>query len=185
MQDTIILVGLMGAGKSTIGRQLAKRYHLDFIDTDKVIEERTGVPITTIFEIEGEDGFRDREEQVIRELAGLPGKVIATGGGSVIRAINRECIKSATTVIYLRASAEQLYSRIRHDRSRPLMQSAKPLETLRKLLQIREPYYLEVATIVMPTGRQKIPHILNVISQQLNQLQLGQLEEFSHANPKA
>jgi len=168
--QNIILVGLMGAGKSTIGRELAKLYQLDFFDSDKVIVERTGVPIATIFEIEGEAGFREREEQVIRDLTALSNAVIATGGGSVIRDTNRDCIKAAGHVIYLRASSAQLYNRIKRDRSRPLMQTEKPQATLRALLQAREPYYYEVADIVMPTGRQRVSHIVNLIDKRLKSI---------------
>lgn len=171
MQDNIILVGLMGAGKSTIGRQLARRFHLEFHDSDKTIEARTGVPIPTIFEMEGEQGFRDREEQVIAELSALPGIVLATGGGSILRPNNRAALKGAGRVVYLRASAEQLYSRIQHDKNRPLMQTDNPLQTLRNLLQVREQYYLEVADLVVPTGKQRVGHIVNLIAQKLNQLQ--------------
>ncbi len=180
MQNNIILVGLMGAGKSTLGRHLARRYQLEFYDSDKVIEERTGVSIPTIFEIEGEDGFREREALVIQEFAARRGIVLATGGGSVLRADNREALKAGGTVIYLRASVEQLYSRIRHDKNRPLMQTANPLQTLRNLLKAREAYYLEVADIVLPTGKQKVSHIARTVSQKLNQLQ--QSQDLSHAN---
>ncbi|TXH61688.1 MAG: shikimate kinase [Thiothrix sp.] len=171
MQDNIILVGLMGAGKSTIGRQLARRFNLEFHDSDKTIEARTGVPIPTIFEMEGEQGFRDREEQVIAELSQLRGVVLATGGGSILRATNRAALTQAGRVVYLRASAEQLYNRIHHDKNRPLMQTDNPLQTLRNLLQAREAYYLEVADLIVPTGKQKVAYIVNLIAQKLNQLQ--------------
>lgn len=178
MQSNIILVGLMGAGKSTIGRQLARKLHLDFYDSDKVIEERTGVSIPTIFEIEGESGFREREEQVIEELAALPNTLLATGGGSILRETNRKHIRAGGTVIYLRANAEQLFQRIRHDKNRPLMQTANPLQTLRDLLQTREPYYLEVADLIIPTGKQKVHVLLRDIQNKLKQLQ-----DTAHANP--
>lgn len=178
MQHNIILVGLMGAGKSTIGRQLARRLNLTFYDSDKVIEERTGVPIATIFEVEGEAGFREREEQAITELTAMNGIMLATGGGSVLREINREHIKAGGCVIYLRASADQLFQRIKHDKSRPLMQTVNPMQTLRDLLKAREPYYLEVADLVVPTGKQKVNVILREIHNKLKQLQ-----EVAHANP--
>ena len=180
MQNNIILVGLMGAGKSTIGRQLARRLNLTFYDSDKVIEERTGVGIPTIFEIEGEAGFREREEQVIAELTAMPNILLATGGGSVLRETNRQHIKAGGCVIYLRASAEHLFQRIKHDRSRPLMQTSHPLQTLRDLLKMREPLYLEVADLIVPTGKQKVNVILRDIYTKLKQLQ-----EVSHANPPA
>lgn len=177
MQHNIILVGLMGAGKSTIGRQLARRLDLTFYDSDKVIEEHTGVSIPTIFAIEGEEGFREREEQVIAELCATPGILLATGGGSVLRASNRASIKAGGCVIYLRASADQLFQRIKHDKNRPLMQTANPLQTLRDLLKVREPLYMEVADLVVPTGKQKVNVILRDIHNKLKQLQ-----ESSHAN---
>ena len=177
MHNNIILVGLMGAGKSTIGRHLARRLNLTFYDSDKVIEERTGVSIPTIFAVEGEAGFREREEQVIADLTTLPNVLIATGGGSVLRDINREHIKAGGKVIYLRASAEQLFQRIKHDKSRPLMQTANPMQTLRDLLKAREPLYMEVADLIMPTGKQKVNIILRDIHAKLKQLQ-----DVTHAN---
>ncbi|OQW98861.1 MAG: shikimate kinase I [Thiothrix lacustris] len=178
MQHNIILVGLMGAGKSTIGRQLARRLNLTFYDSDKVIEERTGVPIPTIFEVEGEAGFREREEHVIAELTAMQGILLATGGGSILRDSNRERIKASGCVIYLRASADHLFQRIKHDHSRPLMQTANPMQTLRDLLKAREPYYMEVADLIIPTGKQKVNVILREIHNKLKQLQ-----EVTHANP--
>lgn len=180
MKNSIILVGLMGAGKSTIGRQLARRLNLTFYDSDKVIEERTGVSIPTIFSIEGEEGFRHREEQVIRELCAMPDILLATGGGSVLREANRAAIKAGGCVIYLRATAEQLFLRIRHDKNRPLMQTANPLQTLRDLLKVREPLYMEVADMVIPTGKQKVNVVLRDIHNKLKQIQ-----ESSHANPSS
>lgn len=179
MQHNIILVGLMGAGKSTIGRHLARKLGLTFYDSDKVIEERTGVSIPTIFAIEGEHGFRDREEQVIAELCSMCGILLATGGGSVLRDANRAHLKTGGCVIYLRATAEQLFQRIKHDKNRPLMQTAHPLQTLRDLLKTREPLYLEVADLVVPTGKQKVNVILRDIHNKLKQLQE---QENVHAN---
>ncbi len=156
MKRNIILVGLMGAGKSTIGRNLARVLNKEFYDSDRVIEERTGVDIATIFEIEGEQGFRDREEQVIAELCEQDDIVLATGGGSVLREANRKNMSKRGHVVYLRTSAELLYSRIRHDKKRPLMQTDSPLDTLKKLLDDREPYYLEISDTVVMTGKQKV-----------------------------
>ncbi len=171
MQNTLILVGLMGAGKSTVGRQLAQRLGLAFYDSDKVIEERTGASIPTIFSLEGESGFRDREEQVIAELCTLDKVLIATGGGSVLRESNRKQLRKAGYVVYLRANADHLYQRIKHDKARPLMQTDTPLQTLRDLLKTREPYYLEVADIVVQTGKQKVNVIVREIERKLKQLQ--------------
>lgn len=171
MQNTLILVGLMGAGKSTVGRQLAQRLGLAFYDSDKVIEERTGASIPTIFSLEGENGFRDREEQIIAELCTLENVLIATGGGSVLRETNRKQLRNTGYVVYLRANADHLYQRIKHDKSRPLMQTDNPLQTLRDLLKAREPYYLEVADIVVQTGKQKVNVIVREIERKLKQLQ--------------
>lgn len=168
MNENIILVGLMGAGKSTIGRNLAKQLGKEFYDSDRVIEERTGVDIATIFEIEGEKGFRHREEQVIKELCEKKDIIMATGGGSILRKNNRENMKKSGHVIYLCTSAELLYSRIRYDKSRPLMQTESPLDTLKKLLEDREPYYLGVADSVITTGKQKanviVKKVMSVLS---------------------
>ncbi len=169
MKENIILVGLMGAGKSTIGRNLAKSLNMEFFDSDRVIEERTGVDISTIFEIEGEQGFREREEQVIAELCQKENIVLATGGGCVLREVNRKHLREGGHVIYLRTSAELLYSRIRYDKSRPLMQTKSPINTLKKLLDDREPYYLEVADIVMMTGKQKVSVIVRRVEESLKE----------------
>ncbi|WP_299877646.1 shikimate kinase AroK [uncultured Cocleimonas sp.] len=165
MDKNIILVGLMGAGKSTIGRYLAKQLNKEFLDTDRVIEERTGVDIATIFEIEGEQGFRDREEQIIKELCQLENIVLATGGGSILREENRKNMKEHGHVVYLCTTAELLYSRIRFDKSRPLMQTKSPLTTLRNLLNGREPFYKEVADTVIMTGKQKAAVIVKRVEQ--------------------
>lgn len=167
MKKNIVLVGLMGAGKSTVGRHLGKRLQMEFHDSDTEIEQRTGVSISTIFEIEGEKGFRAREEQIINELCHYSNIILATGGGSVLSENNRIVIQEAGHVIYLCTSAEQLYSRIRHDKLRPLMQTENPLQTLRNLLKNREPYYLEVADSVIKTGRQRINVVINQILKSL------------------
>ena len=167
MSENIILVGLMGAGKSTIGRHLAKQLNKEFYDSDRVIEERTGVDIATIFEIEGEQGFRDREEQVIKELCQMDNIILATGGGSILREENRENMKEYGHVVYLCTSAELLYSRIRFDKSRPLMQTSRPLDTLKNLLKEREPFYMDVADSVIKTGKQKATLIVKRVEQAL------------------
>jgi len=174
MKKNIILVGLMGAGKSTVGRYLAKRMKREFYDTDTVIVERTGVSIPMIFEIEGEQGFRDREECVIKDLSKEQGMILATGGGSVIRQINRQRLAAAGTVVYLRGSADLLFSRISHDTNRPLMQTDNPLKTLRDLLNERDPMYMEVADLVVSTGRQKIAPFLKQVERKIIQI-----EDFS------
>ncbi len=152
-QSNIFLVGLMGAGKTTLGRLLAKRLEKIFVDSDHEIEARTGVGIPTIFEIEGEEGFRRREAQVIAELATRRGQVLATGGGVVIRPENRAQLKANGYVVYLHALPETLYERLRNDRSRPLLQTADPLGKLRALYAERDPLYRETADLVMDVRR--------------------------------
>lgn len=170
MSKNIILVGLMGAGKSTIGRNLARQLGKEFYDSDRVIEERTGVDIATIFEIEGEQGFRDREEQVINELCRMDNIVLATGGGSILREVNRKNMRKHGHVIYLRTTAEMLYSRIRYDKSRPLMQTKSPLDTLKNLLKDREPFYMEVADTIITTGKQKATAIVKRVEEALEKV---------------
>lgn len=172
MKENIILVGLMGAGKSTIGRSLAKQLKMNFYDSDHIIEERTGVDISTIFEIEGERGFRDREEEIIAELCQMNNIILATGGGCILREQTRKNMQKAGHVVYLRTNANLLYSRIRYDKSRPLMQTKSPIDTLKNLLDDREPYYLEVADTVIMTGKQKISIIVkkavNILKEKLD-----------------
>lgn len=149
----IYLVGLMGAGKTTIGRALARRLHKQFFDSDHEIERRTGVRIPTIFEIEGEQGFRRREVQTIAELTALSDVVMATGGGVVLNAENRARLKAHGWVVYLDVPPEQLFERTRHDRNRPLLQVADPLARLKELYAARDPYYREVADFIVDGGR--------------------------------
>ncbi|HIQ07478.1 MAG TPA: shikimate kinase [Thiotrichaceae bacterium] len=169
--NNIILTGLMGAGKSTVGRALARQKHRPFYDSDTVIEEKTGVPISTIFEIEGEQGFREREALIIAELCELESTVIATGGGSLLRESNRKAIMNSGCVVYLKASPAQLYERIKHDKARPLMQTKSPLKTLTDILALREPYYLETANIIIPTGKQNLSYTLTQIKRYLKQIE--------------
>jgi len=150
----IYLVGLMGAGKTTVGRQLARRLGKTFHDSDQEIEARTGVSVATIFEIEGESGFRAREARVIEELAALENAVLATGGGAVLDARNRERLASRGFVVYLRAQPRDLWQRMRQDRTRPLLQTADPLARLEELFQARDPLYRELADLIVDTGRQ-------------------------------
>ena len=155
-RDNLYLVGLMGAGKTTVGRLLAKHYGCVFHDSDHEIEARTGVKIPVIFEIEGEAGFRKREAAAIAELTALNGIVLATGGGAILAQANREALRRNGVVIYLRGTPEHLYERTRHDRNRPLLQTGNPLEKLRELHRQRDPLYREVADIVVDTGRQSV-----------------------------
>lgn len=150
--DNIFLIGPMGAGKTTIGRQLAQALHKSFVDADHEIESHTGVSIPTIFDIEGEDGFRNRESQAIAELCQGHNIVLATGGGAVLRAANRAALSAHGTVVYLRADLETLFERTRRDRHRPLLQTPDPHGKIEALLREREPLYLELADIVVDTG---------------------------------
>ncbi len=166
----IILTGLMGAGKSTIGRALAKRRRMEFFDSDRLIEASTGVDIPTIFAIEGEEGFREREQKVIADLVAKEGVIIATGGGSLIREANRQALTGSGVLIYLRATPSQLYSRIRYDKSRPLMQTENPLQTLTDILKSREPYYLDTADLIIRTGKHRVNVTIKQIENGLEQL---------------
>lgn len=145
----IYLVGMMGCGKTTVGRQLAKRLARRFADTDHEIEARTGVAIPTIFEIEGEAGFRQREALVIAELATEGDLVLATGGGAILDPANRARLATSGLVIYLNAPPALLYERTRHDRSRPLLRVADPLAKIHELFILRDPLYREAAHLVV------------------------------------
>lgn len=165
----IFLVGPMGAGKSTIGRQLAKALHRKFYDSDKVIEQRTGVSISWIFEMEGEAGFRERETKAIEELTALENVVVATGGGAVLSAENRDFLRERGHVIYLSASTEQLYRRTARDKKRPLLQTGDRRKQIEQLLATRDPLYRDVADIVLKTGDQSIQHTVNEVIKKLKQ----------------
>ncbi len=165
----IYLVGMMGAGKTTVGRLLARRLKLRFVDSDHEIEARCGVKIPVIFEIEGEAGFRLRERQAIAELTALDGIVLATGGGAVLSSENRGHLASRGIVVYLRATPEDLYERVRHDRNRPLLATPDPLARLRSLYAERDALYLELAHIVVDTGAQSVQVLARAL--------LGKLQE--------
>ena len=162
----ISLVGLPGSGKSTIGRQLARRLQLPFHDSDQLIEQRLGCPIREFFEREGEESFRDIEEQAIDELTRQAG-VLSTGGGAVLRPKTREHLRQRGRVIYLRSTPEELYRRLRHDTQRPLLQVTDPLQRLRDLYAARDPLYREVGHFVVDTGRPSVPALVNKILMQL------------------
>ncbi len=161
----------MGAGKSTIGRQLAKTLSMDFVDSDHEIETRTGANIPLIFDLEGEEGFRQRETAIIDELSQRDRLVLATGGGVVLRPENREYLRERGKVIYLQADIDQLLNRTRHDRNRPLLQTENPRKKFEELMAIREPLYRETAHIVIHTGQQSITHTVNKITSALEELQ--------------
>jgi 3-dehydroquinate synthase len=167
-KTNIFLVGLMGSGKTTIGRALAKRLGKRFVDADHEIEARTGASIPLIFEIEGEASFREREADVIRDLTAEEGIVLATGGGAVLNADSRAFLKSRGTVVYLSASTASIMQRTSHDKNRPLLQTADPKARIEELSRQRSPLYQEVADIIIETGR---PNVQSVVQNVLAQLE--------------
>lgn len=156
-----------GSGKSTVGRQLARRLGLPFFDSDHLIEQRLGCSIREYFAREGEASFRDVEEQVLAELARGANAVVATGGGAVLREANRRNLRDAGRVIYLRSTPEELHRRLRHDTQRPLLQVADPLGKLRTLYAERDPLYRQAAHFNIETGRPSVPTLVNMIVMQL------------------
>ena len=152
----LILVGMMGAGKTTVGRLLARRLKRKYYDSDEEIERRCGVRVPVIFDIEGEAGFRAREAQVIKELCALEGIVLATGGGAVLAEANRRRLAACGSVIYLHTRPSQLWQRVRHDRNRPLLATPEPQKRLEELYAERDPLYREIADVVMETGKQSV-----------------------------
>jgi len=150
----LILVGMMGSGKTTMGRALAKHLGKDFVDSDDEVQKRTGVTIPHIFDVEGESGFRQREAAAICDLAKRDDMVLATGGGAVLAEQNRELLQQNGIVIYLKANVHDLWQRTRHDRNRPLLHTADPHAKLKELFQQRDPLYRQVADIVVQSGKQ-------------------------------
>ncbi len=165
----IYLVGLMGAGKTSVGRYLARRLGKTFYDCDHEIERRTGVTIPVIFDIEGEAGFRVREASVLGDLTNLQDIVLATGGGAVIDAQNRKALSERGTVVYLRASPADLWQRTRNDRNRPLLQTADPHARLQQLFAERDPLYREVATVIEDTGNQSVRNLAQRLESRLRE----------------
>jgi len=163
----IALVGLPGSGKSTVGRQLARRLQLPFYDSDHVIEERLGCPIRVAFERDGEPAFRDLEEAVLDELTQIPRAVVSTGGGAVIRPATRQRLRERGQVVYLNSTPDEIFRRLRHDVNRPLLQVADPLGRLRDLYAQRDPLYRETAHFVIETGRPSVATLVNMIVMQL------------------
>jgi len=168
-RGNLYLVGLPGAGKSTLGRQLARRLAKTFVDADAELEKKLGVTIPTIFEIEGEASFRDREEAVLAELTALSNVVLATGGGVVIRPVNRERLKQNGTVVYLHAMPEMLRERTRRSRHRPLLNAADPLARLAELYLVRDCLYREVAVSVVESNRDEIARFTRELEASLEQ----------------
>jgi len=165
--DNIFLVGLMGAGKSTIGKKLAERLGKTFVDADKEIEQRTGATIELIFDIEGEEGFRQREAAMLDELTGRDNVVLATGGGAVLLPENRERLASRGTVVYLRAPVEVLARRMENDKKRPLLQGGDKTERLTELLEQREPFYLDSADVIINSSNMPLKKVVDRILKSL------------------
>jgi shikimate kinase len=164
--ENLYLIGPMGSGKSAVGRQLARRLHLDFVDADAEIESRTGVDIAYIFEREGEQGFRARERDLLDELSRRRGLVVATGGGAVLDAETRRRLRERGCVVYLRASVDQQLARTRHGTHRPLLNNADPRGTLEHLMALRAPLYEEIAEIVSNTDGRKVTTVVEDVLRQ-------------------
>jgi shikimate kinase len=170
-QHNVILVGPMGAGKSTIGRHVAELLHKQFLDTDHVIEARTGATIPLVFEIEGEPGFRRREAAVIDELTRQDNLVLATGGGAVLSADNRRVLRERGIVVYLCAPLDTLVERTQKDRNRPLLQNTDRREKLAEILRVRDPLYRETAHIVVHTARRSPLSVAREIATEVKKLE--------------
>jgi shikimate kinase len=166
------LVGMPGAGKSTVGKALARHLALTFIDADQEMVEHTGVSIATIFEVEGEAGFRLRESQLIADMCQRDGLLLATGGGAVLRDENRAALRESGVVIYLHAGLDHLWQRTRHDSRRPLLQTDNPRAALRSLLETRDPLYRQTADLIVETGRQSVNKLVSEIVLELSSRQL-------------
>ena len=164
---SIFLVGPMGSGKSSVGRRLAQELGYSFLDSDDVIEERSGVDIPFIFEREGEAGFRARERRIIDELTRMPRLVLATGGGAAMDPENRACLRERGHVVYLHASVDQQLRRTRGGRERPLLKDPDPRAVLTRLMALREPQYREIAEVVVDTDARRIPAVVQEIRERL------------------
>ncbi|MBL0919438.1 MAG: shikimate kinase [Hydrogenophaga sp.] len=167
LSASVFLVGLPGSGKSTVGRQLARRLGLPFVDVDHHIEARVGCSIRVYFEREGETAFRDLEAAAIDEVSQGALSVVSTGGGAVLREENRQRMRQRGHVVYLRSSPEELHRRLRHDRNRPLLQVDDPLAKLRELHAQRHPLYAQAAHFTIDTGRPSVATLVNMIVMQL------------------
>jgi shikimate kinase len=164
---SLFLTGPMGAGKSTIGRQLSQQLRMAFYDSDREIEDRTGVDIPLIFDLEGEQGFRKRERLVIDELTCLPNIILATGGGAILDPENRRHFAERGLVIYLHASVNQQLARTKRDRNRPLLQTENPRQRLEDLMRMRDPLYREIADLVIDTDGKRVMGVVNQIIRKL------------------
>ena len=168
-RQNIILIGPMGSGKSTIGNIIAKKLGRDFRDSDHFIEERTGVDIARIFDVEGETGFRDRESKALKDLLGQNDQVIATGGGSILRAENQALLRSRGYIVFLDTSVNQQLQRLRRDKKRPLLQTENPRQQLESLFETRHPIYLDLADLAVKTDRKLARKLASDIIGQLPQ----------------
>lgn len=168
LPSKVVLVGLMGAGKTTVGKILASRLDWVFFDSDRVVEQKTGVSIPVVFDLEGEAGFRRRESQALDDLLSGDRIVLATGGGIVLKPENRASLRGAGLVVYIEVAPELLYARTRHDRNRPLLQVADPLARLRQLLIERDPLYREVADVVVDGNRHNARQIAQIVEKEVN-----------------
>lgn len=164
----IFLVGMMGAGKTTVGKLLAQHLGKTFIDSDEEIQQRTGVTIPHIFDVEGEAGFRLREAGVIQDLVALDNIVLATGGGAVLNGQSRDALRANGVVVYLKSTVSDLWQRTRHDRNRPLLQTSDPRAKLKELYEQRDPLYTQVADLMMPTGKQNVHSLVSQLQQELS-----------------
>ena len=174
----IILIGLPGSGKSSVGKQLARRLAVPFLDSDHCLEQRLGCSIRDYFARAGEHAFRELEERMLDELSASHSGILSTGGGSVLRASNRQRLRARGQVVYLHASPDEVYRRLRHDTSRPLLQVPDPLGRLRELYAERDPLYRETAHFTVETGRHSMPTLVNMV---LMQLELAALAQASAA----
>lgn len=172
----LILIGMMGSGKTTVGKNLSKYLDKSFVDSDKEIQRHTGVTIPHIFDIEGESGFRQRETAAILELLDRDNMVLATGGGVVLSAQNREALQKNGIVIYLKASVHDLWQRTRHDRNRPLLQTGDPYAKLTELCQQRDPLYQEIADIVILSSRQSVHTLMLRLA--------DEIERYKNSHPQ-
>jgi shikimate kinase len=169
--SNVFLIGPMGVGKSTIGRMLATALDCPFYDSDREIESLTGADIPWIFDVEGEAGFRVREERMIDSLCRREGVVLATGGGAILSEASRINLHGRGTVVYLKASISQQFERTSKDRNRPLLQTADPLTRIKELMNIREPFYNETAHIMIDTNRRGPRAVVNEILKHLAEMQ--------------
>jgi shikimate kinase len=171
-KPNIYFVGMPGAGKSTVGKALARKLDLPFFDADQEMHRQTGVAISTIFELEGEAGFRLRESQLIEEFCARNGIILATGGGAVLKEKNRAALARTGTVVYLHANLDHLWQRTRRDSRRPLLRTDNPRETLKAMLDAREGHYRELADVTIETGRQSVGKLVHDLTDELTRRHL-------------